>query len=299
MTIGWKIRRARTEAHMTQAELAGDEITRNMLSLIENGNAEPSLGTLRYLAHRLSLPVSYFLSDDRDAFTNRKAEAITDIRAHLKNGDFGACIQLCAPFSGQEDDELHFILSQCFSGIGQEAWHRHQLRHAEDAWQAALSHAQKTVYDTRLIEAGCKLYLSFVRDLLSELRGEPKEPQSSIRQELFDDLSLAGDLLYFTSLELYAANDDFAVRRFLASGQIRNSVQKAHLNALLLRREGALREAVSCFDGIDFSEGDPVTLTRAYRDLEEMHTAMEDFDAAYRYHLLREKVLASLKTTEK
>ena len=39
--IGQKIRALRLSRHMTQAQLAGDSITRNMLSLIENGNAVP------------------------------------------------------------------------------------------------------------------------------------------------------------------------------------------------------------------------------------------------------------------
>lgn len=46
MDIGKKIREIRTEKLMTQSQLAGDEITRNMLSRIENGAALPSLGTV-------------------------------------------------------------------------------------------------------------------------------------------------------------------------------------------------------------------------------------------------------------
>ncbi len=39
MTIGEKIKKIRTAKLMTQSELAGSEITRNMLSRIENGFA--------------------------------------------------------------------------------------------------------------------------------------------------------------------------------------------------------------------------------------------------------------------
>ena len=41
--IGEKIKALRISKRMTQSELAGDQITRNMLSLIENGSALPSL----------------------------------------------------------------------------------------------------------------------------------------------------------------------------------------------------------------------------------------------------------------
>ena len=46
MTLGEKLRRTRMEKGLTQAEVAGDRITRNMLSQIENDVASPSVGTL-------------------------------------------------------------------------------------------------------------------------------------------------------------------------------------------------------------------------------------------------------------
>ena len=64
MTLGEKLLRARQEASLSQRQLCGDVITRNMLSQIEHGTAKPSMETLRYLAARLEKPVSYFLEED-------------------------------------------------------------------------------------------------------------------------------------------------------------------------------------------------------------------------------------------
>ena len=50
-----ELRVLRMAAGLTQKELAGDRITRNMLSLIESGNASPSVSTLLYLAERLEV----------------------------------------------------------------------------------------------------------------------------------------------------------------------------------------------------------------------------------------------------
>ena len=61
MELGEKIRLARQEAGLSQRQLCGEDITRNMLSLIENGAAAPSMKTLTLLAERLGKPVSYFL----------------------------------------------------------------------------------------------------------------------------------------------------------------------------------------------------------------------------------------------
>ena len=63
MELGEKLRRARMEAGLSQKQLCGEEITRNMLSLIENGAAKPSMKTLQYLAARLGKSVSYFLEE--------------------------------------------------------------------------------------------------------------------------------------------------------------------------------------------------------------------------------------------
>ena len=62
MTLGQKIREARQSKGMTQKELVGDYITRNMLSKIENDSAIPSVRTLEYLAGALGFPTGYFLS---------------------------------------------------------------------------------------------------------------------------------------------------------------------------------------------------------------------------------------------
>lgn len=66
MELGEKIRKARQEAGLSQRQLCGDAITRNMLSLIENGTAHPSMKTLGFLAEQLGRPVSFFLEDSGD-----------------------------------------------------------------------------------------------------------------------------------------------------------------------------------------------------------------------------------------
>lgn len=64
MTLGQRVLQARLAAGLSQRELAGEEITRNMLSSLEHDAATPSIATLRYLARRLGRPVSYFFGED-------------------------------------------------------------------------------------------------------------------------------------------------------------------------------------------------------------------------------------------
>lgn len=63
MDLAQKLRQARLDAGLSQRQLCGDRITRNMLSQIENGSAHPSMETLKYLAQQLGKPMSFFLEE--------------------------------------------------------------------------------------------------------------------------------------------------------------------------------------------------------------------------------------------
>ena len=64
MTIGERIFAARQASGLSQRQLAGENITRNMLSAIEHDKAKPSLDTLQYLSEKLGRPVGWFLGED-------------------------------------------------------------------------------------------------------------------------------------------------------------------------------------------------------------------------------------------
>lgn len=65
--IGHRIKEARLAKKMTQSEVVGDFITRNMLSQIESGSALPSMKTLAYLASVLGMPLSVLMADEPEA----------------------------------------------------------------------------------------------------------------------------------------------------------------------------------------------------------------------------------------
>ncbi|TKI91423.1 helix-turn-helix transcriptional regulator, partial [Bacillus wiedmannii] len=63
-TLGEKIKTLRKEKKLTQTELAGSELTKSMLSQIENGKATPSMKTLQYIAKKLGCETSFLLAED-------------------------------------------------------------------------------------------------------------------------------------------------------------------------------------------------------------------------------------------
>ena len=86
MELGEKLRQARLEAGLTQRQLCGEEITRNMLSLIENGTAKPSMKTLQYLAGKLGKSVSYFLEET--AVVSPNQQLMVQVRQLYDEGNF-------------------------------------------------------------------------------------------------------------------------------------------------------------------------------------------------------------------
>ena len=103
MELGEKLRQARMEAGLSQRQLCGEEITRNMLSLIENGSAKPSMKTLQYLAARLGKNVSYFLEET--AVTSPNRQVMESARQHYDAGDWGAAMEALGDY--REPDPVY------------------------------------------------------------------------------------------------------------------------------------------------------------------------------------------------
>ena len=63
MTLGEKLRQARVKRGLSQTQVVGDHMTRNMLSQLENDLASPSVKTLVYLADILGVSPGWLLDD--------------------------------------------------------------------------------------------------------------------------------------------------------------------------------------------------------------------------------------------
>jgi len=56
------VKRARAEAGLSLAQVAGDQISRTAIYFVETGKAKPSMETLKLIAQRTGRPLDYFLS---------------------------------------------------------------------------------------------------------------------------------------------------------------------------------------------------------------------------------------------
>ena len=101
MTLGQKLKQTRLARGMTQSQVVGDRITRNMLSQIENDLASPSVGTLEYLASVLNVRLSWLLADEQE---EAEAGCTQRLRELLKSGEYAACLEL-APEHAPDDEQ--------------------------------------------------------------------------------------------------------------------------------------------------------------------------------------------------
>ena len=113
MTLGEKLKQARQDRGLSQRQAAGEQITRNMLSLLESDRAKPSMRTLEYLAELYDRPVSWFLDDAdaqttvldlaREAYRKQQYEECLILTAAVTDSDEGLLLRtLCALIGGRQ-----------------------------------------------------------------------------------------------------------------------------------------------------------------------------------------------------
>jgi transcriptional regulator with XRE-family HTH domain len=162
MNIGEKIRELRTAKLMTQSELAGTQITRNMLSCIENGTANPSLQTILYIASRLNVPAGFLLAEEGDEIVYRKMNSFANIKRAYIAGDYRGCRSLCLSGCPEPDDEIRLLLAECDAAIAVEEFGRGKLRSSCRFFDEALEYAEKTIYPTEAIKARAAVYFRYM-----------------------------------------------------------------------------------------------------------------------------------------
>ena len=139
MDLGQKIKEARLAAGLTQRQLCGEVITRNMLSQIESGRARPSMDTLAHFAKALDKPISWFLEEE--AVTSPNLQAMGLARQALAKGDGDAALQALETFQLPDaifEEERALLTFYAWVQKGKAAMTRRQFALAGAALEQAL-----------------------------------------------------------------------------------------------------------------------------------------------------------------
>lgn len=240
MKIGEKIKKLRTEKSMTQNELAGTQITRNMLSLIESGAAQPSLQTILYLAGRLNVPAGILVADDNDDYFYHRMSAMKDIRCAYSNGDYKICLDICEKLQNNDvnDDELSLIRAECCLNVGKEEFSSGHLKSACLYFDKACDLCKDTIYTTSHIQAESAVYCEYMRENVSQtLYSDCAD--NGVSKELAANDEFCR---YCKALELLGGENDIDVKNYIDSGK-KDNVYVSHIKALLLMKNHNYEEA--------------------------------------------------------
>ena len=282
MTLGQKIRQARIERGLTQKQLVGEHITRNMLSKIENDSATPSVRTLEYLASRLGVSPGYFMNDL--AYSDGSSpDGLDEMRSAYRQGDYAGCIRLLEEARTQSTtDEGYLLHTLAAAGAARAALREGDARAAKEYADAADYYNKEGLYyspeldaEMSLILAECALALDLSE--FEENISEFERAAGTISLTPRYELARAEYLLRTGETELAArildgmdgASED-------RSGRVR------YLMGLRLMAEGDLQRAREELHAAE-AAAPRARLPRIYEALERCYRELEDYKQAYLY----------------
>lgn len=271
--LGEKIRELRKQRGITQKDLAGDKITRNMLSLIESGNASPSVSTLLYIAERLETPVGYFFTataEDEGKFF--KMSIISSLKEQFKLKKYRECERICADIPALAiDDELSYILAVAYLITASDHAYAMDFRSAFADLDKAEKYALSSIYCGTEFSRALMFYKELFRSSCSE----------SIPDILYDPTS-CGEFVpfslvqYFIALKLLKSGE-----RFTAPFQ-RNSYYERHVTALSMILDERLTDGIKRLRELSLDPALPYFMQyRVLCDLENAANASGDVRLAY------------------
>ena len=264
---------------MSQTELAGNTITRNMLSVIESGKANPSLDSITHIAKALDVPVSYLMAEDDDLYYYRKKEMLGAVKELFAAKKYKSCIDRINDIGGL-DDELHYILALCYFELGKSAVLGGSLSSGKKHLDAFNRHRKETVYDTSLQYNSSLLYSALAENIQS--------PLLELDTALFEKNVCEGF--------------EYDFYKYLLSDQTheqKNPMFKAHLNARQLIKERKYKDALSVLLQMleNKAQGsyNAYLIFALYADIESCYKQLLDFENAYRYASKRLSIIEGFK----
>lgn len=280
--IGKRIKLIRKRLKMTQQELAGKEITRNMLSRIENGCALPSLSTLIYIAERLRVPCACLL-DDTALDDHMRAELVRRAHEYMKSGEYAQALELVSESDIPADDELTLIIIECDLALAKSLTAEHKYFEAYQKLADASERTNSTIYSSAGSGYISSLYQGLAKRMLPLSKNGSEAPTPPDFDQYIDLY------LYIRLLDFFDSGQIVKAVNLAAICEIGDRILSAHIAAKLDMANGRYAEAASKLRQIIESEKATPTphgslmLYRIYGDLEQCAKGENDYVLAYTY----------------
>ncbi|MGN0999328.1 MAG: helix-turn-helix domain-containing protein [Faecousia sp.] len=269
MKLGQRIKQARLEAGLSQRQLCGEEITRNMLSQIENGSAKPSMTTLQYLAARLGKSVSFFLDEDTLASPNQSRMVCA--RECYAGQDFAGALRLLRQYEEPDevyDGEKNLLLMLSLTELAARALEEGRRPYAAQLLRDAEAAAKKTLYDTPELRRNRNLLMA---------KAQPDQAGEILEDLPVDDR----ELLLRAEAALQGGNPQKATQ-LLAAARDQSADTWSLLWGRAAMERGEYSQALEYFRRVE--EACPDTALPA---LERCCRELEDYKMAYHYACLQ------------
>ena len=302
--IGERIRAVRIKQRMTQNQLAGGDITRNMISRIENGAALPSLPTLCAIASRLGVPAGALMGDLGDYADWHIAK---ELEALLNAEKFEELIETCQRLEYSVGGTLIAdILCKAHIRYARKLYSEGKLSAALASLEGAeaintqklgsdKTHAEEIFICRRLILA-CP-----TRD-----NAESRNELSDFSDELASRIFKSHDAIYLYSLSrlsdisgvAYSVPHESAAalrsELSLLLSKLDNRLYRVHIDAKLDMISAEYLDAKAKLLTVLSPEVPPAVLYDIYADLEFCCKCCGDFENAYKYSGLRLELIQQM-----
>lgn len=280
MNIGEKIKIIRKSKGLTQSEVCGDKITRNMLSKIENAAASPSLDTLQYLSDALNVPLSYLCSNDDDLTYYQKKGVINEIYADYAFGKYQSCINKAI---GLEciDNELAYILTDCYFKHGMDMMKIGALNSAHQCFVMCEKYSKLTTLDTKHITSMLAPYVAVCKNISSPLL---EFDPDAVENELLTGIRY--EFLKFLQLDFDYDYKDKAIKLHV----------KAKSEIKARNYQSAISILLDVVEYLKNSSYDAYQIYSAYSDLEICYKQLFDFENAYLYASKKLSLIEAFKS---
>lgn len=265
MELGQRIKQARLEAGLSQRQLCAEEITRNMLSQIENGSARPSMATLQYFASRLGKSVSYFLEEDTVTSPNQRI--MESARESYIKKDFTAVRQLLQQYQGPDpvfDSEKGLMMTLSLSALAEQALAENRRPYALQLLQEAETAVQSTVYDLPQLHRSRQLLLARIR------------PEQAA--DILENLPADDSELILRAKVAMEQGEHLRAKEYLSAAQDRQTEEWYLLRGQAAMESGEYEQAMEYFRQVERSCPE-----QALPALERCCRELEDYKMAYFY----------------
>lgn len=274
--IGDRIKEIRHERGMTQKELAGGTVSRNMLSMIESGAAVPSIETLLSLAKSLSVTPAYFFAGEDELALYSKKDAVQKLHQYLSAGDFESTAELCSEYASN-DAEMRQYLVLAYLNIAKDHLDKYMLGTATKYLRQAADAARSLPYGAECVIGMCNYAIT-----LTECVSKDTIPDILTDSEFISQIPIPAEFNAYIYAYKAIPDGNADIASAIARSGILNKFLSLHIRGAVLMRSEDFEGAARILDlALSSDDGGFYSRYKLICDLEVCRKHLGDFEMAY------------------